>query len=87
MEATVPSSSQLLYSIMVRLLELLPDEPRKLKQLNDIIESDPRAGKALVESALRAPGAGSAQPASTRDVPASGVRPKRSRPTKRSAVS
>jgi hypothetical protein len=84
MEATVPSSSQLLYSIMDRLLELLPDEPRTLKLLNDIIESDPLAGKALVESALRSP---AAPPASTREVPASGVRPKRSRTTKRSAVS
>jgi hypothetical protein len=87
MEATVPSANQLLYSIMVRLLELLPDEPRKLKQLNDIIESDPRHGEDLVESALRATGVRSAQAASTRDVPASSVRPMRSRQTKRSAVS
>jgi hypothetical protein len=75
-------STQLLSSILDRLLLLLPAEPRAAKLLSDIIDSDARAGKALVERVLRAPKTGSG-----RDMPASGVRSKLARGAKRSAVS
>jgi len=40
----VPSLNPLMHSILDRLLQLLPDEPRVAKQLNDILDSDAHLG-------------------------------------------
>ena len=66
----MPSLAPLMHSILDRLLQLLPDEPRVAKQLNDIRDSDARLDGAPFEPAIPA---AQAEDAATREGPASGL--------------
>lgn len=82
----MPSPGRVLHSIMDRLLQLLPDEPRALKLLDDIVDADSRSDAALIERGLHAP-EGAAAPGPTHEVPASVVRSSRPAAVKHRAAS
>jgi hypothetical protein len=71
----VPSLTPLMHSILDRLLELLPEEPRAAKLLNDIRDPDERLGE-LFDRAVQAAQAEDAEAVAAREVPASELHPR-----------
>lgn len=71
----MPSLTPLMHSILDRLLQLLPDEPRVAKQLNDILDSDARLGRELSDRAALAAPLEDTEATAAHAVPASGLQP------------